>query len=122
MPLLRPTLLTLDSKFPSFQDYVKAEAHSIIFNLYSALDAVSNKINLAYDFQLKSNDIGIKNKSLKYMINYENDGLTSYLKESLYKQDWFSYFNKLRNQMAHRNLTIFQIISGGQYSKNKDSR
>jgi hypothetical protein len=71
-------------RFPNFQDYVKAEAHSIIFNLYSALDAVSNKINLAYDFQLKSNDIGIKNKSLKYMINYENDGLTSYLKESLY--------------------------------------
>lgn len=52
-------------RFPAFQDYVKAEAHSIIFNLSSGLDAASNEINLAYNFQLKRNDIGINNKTLR---------------------------------------------------------
>jgi hypothetical protein len=64
-------------RFPAFQDYVKAEAHSIIFNLFSALDSVSNEINLVYGFQLKSNDIRINNPSLKYMLKYVNDALTS---------------------------------------------
>lgn len=100
-------------RFPAFQDYVKAEAHSIIFNLFSALDSVSNEINLAYDFQLKRNDISINNKSLKYMLKYENDSLNTYLNDSLYRQEWFSYFNKLRNQMTHRDLFIAKNIIGG---------
>jgi hypothetical protein len=96
-------------RFPNFQDYVKAEAHSIIFNLFSALDSMSNEINLVYGFQLKHNDIRINKPALKYMLNYENDALTSYLNNSLYRQEWFSYFNKLRNQLTHRDLFISNI-------------
>jgi hypothetical protein len=53
------------------------------------------------------------------MIDNENDALTSYLRDSLDQQSWFNHFSKLRNQMAHRNLTIFQIISGGNTVKIK---
>jgi hypothetical protein len=99
------------------QYWAIAEAHSIIFNLYSALDAVGHEINLAYNFRLNPNDIRLKNRCLRYMIDNENDALTPYLRDSLDQQSWFKHFSKLRNQMAHRNLTIFQIISGGNTVK-----
>ena len=96
-------------------DWALAEAHSIIFNLYSALDAVSNEINLAYNFQLKPNEVGIQKPCLQHLIGNQNDALSSYLETSLFKQDWFRYFINLRNQMTHRNLTIFkQVIVVGR--------
>jgi hypothetical protein len=101
------------------QQWALAEAHSIVFNLSSTLDAVSYEINLAYNFPLKSNEVGFKNTCLEYMIRYQNDALTSYLDTSLYKQDWFNYFIKLRNRMVHRDFTIFQFLIGGNALKIK---
>jgi hypothetical protein len=97
-------------RFSAFQDYVKAESHSVIFNLSSALDSLSNEINLVYDFQLKRGDIGINNKSLKDKLKNENDAFTSHLNNSLYRQEWFSYFNKSRNQMTHTDLFVTKIV------------
>jgi hypothetical protein len=104
-----------DPQITAPYDWALAEAHSIIFNLFSTLDAISYEINLACNFQLKASEAGIQSKCIEHMIHYQNDALTSYLETSLYNQDWFKYFIQLRNRMAHRNLTIFQqpMVVGG---------
>jgi hypothetical protein len=41
------------------QNWARAEMHSILFNLYSALDSLGYEINLAYQFGMDSGDIHI---------------------------------------------------------------
>jgi hypothetical protein len=52
----------------SQQHWAIAEAHSIVFNLYSALDSVSDEINRAYEFKLNPNEVGVQSIRLQYMI------------------------------------------------------
>jgi hypothetical protein len=44
------------------KNWARAEMHSIIFNLYSALDSLGYEINLAYKFGLAAKDITIQHK------------------------------------------------------------
>ncbi|MBM3910537.1 MAG: hypothetical protein FJ356_02685 [Thaumarchaeota archaeon] len=96
--------------------WVRAEFHSIVMNLYSALDSLAYEINLAYNFGLRINQIYIHHNHSTFVsdcfrcnLNNENDSLTSLLNNELNKS-WFQTFNKLRNQIIHKNLPVIQII------------
>jgi hypothetical protein len=110
---------------PDTQHWARAEMHSIVSNLYSALDSLGYEINLAYRFGLGAGEIHIHHnhkkfepKCLRCRINKENDNVTSYLNTSLC-QHWFTTFNHLRNQITHRNIPVLQIVISGGIFKMK---
>jgi hypothetical protein len=95
----------------------RAEMNSIVYSLYSALDSLANEINLAYNFGIGENKIQIthnhpkskypKSKSdcVRCSLDNKNDKLKSTLNQEL-SQNWFVLFNKLRNQITHKNLPV----------------
>lgn len=110
------------------QMWARAEMNSIVYNLYSALDSLASEINLAYNFGLKQNKIHIfhnhqefESNCLRCSLDKQSDKLTSYLNQEL-GQPWFIMFNKLRNQITHKNLPVFgQAISTGDPEVPDDS-
>lgn len=95
------------------KNWARVEMHSIILNLYSALDSLGYEINLAYQFGIDSGKIHIqhtrdKKTCLRCRIDNQNDSLTTYLNNTL-GQQWFLRFNKLRNQIAHKHLPVMDI-------------
>jgi hypothetical protein len=100
--------------------WARAEMNSIVYNLYSALDSLANEINLAYNFGISENKIHIFHNHQKFEsdcvrcnLDKQNDKLTSTLNQEL-SQNWFLLFNKLRNQITHKNLPVIgQSISIG---------
>jgi hypothetical protein len=112
------------NKTPALGDtlmWARAEMNSIVYSLYSALDSLANEINLAYNFGISENRIHISHNHKKKFesdcvrcnLDEQNDRLTSFLNQEL-SQKWFSIFNKLRNQITHKNLPKFgQTISSG---------
>jgi hypothetical protein len=97
-------------------NWVRAEMHSIIYNLYSALDSLGYEINLAYGFNIERKKINIyhhKNHNdekncLRCKIKDFNDDLTSYIETSLKEDTWFNYFHRLRIQITHRSFPVKQ--------------
>jgi hypothetical protein len=66
------------------QNWPRAETHSIIFNLYSALDSLGYEINLAYKFRIKPSNIHIYHQHnswtkdcLRCEFHKQNDNVTS---------------------------------------------
>jgi meiotically up-regulated gene 157 (Mug157) protein len=53
----------------SAQHWAKTEMHSIVFNLYSALDSLGYEINLAYGFRIDSGNILIHHRDKKKLNN-----------------------------------------------------
>jgi hypothetical protein len=100
--------------------WARAEMNSIVYSLYSALDSLANEINLAYGFGIGENKIHIFHSHLKFdsdclrcNLDKQNDKLTSALNHEL-GQSWFLTFNKLRNQITHKNLPLIGMaISTG---------
>ena len=96
------------------KNWARAEMHSIVFNLYSALDSLGYEINLAYQFGIDPSKIHIqhtrdKKTCLRCRIDNQNDSLTTYLNNGL-GQQWFQRLNKLRNQIAHKHLPVIDIV------------
>lgn len=99
--------------------WVRAEFHSIVMSLYSSLDSLAYEVNLAYNFGLKPyqihiyhNHTSIVSDCFRCNMNIQNDNLTSFFNSELGK-DWFQIFNRLRNQIVHKNLPVIQIVIGG---------
>jgi hypothetical protein len=115
-PNRKNNLVSRDITAP--QHWAIAEAHSIIFNLYSTLDGVFNEIKIVYNFQLEPKDVTVQSHKLRGLIQSRNATLYSNLEATLYKnnqnQKWFEYFIKLRNRMMHRSFTIFQLVPGNE--------
>lgn len=107
-------------------NWVRAELHSIIYNLYSALDSLGYEINLAYGFNIERGKIHIHHSKkhdakkerccLRCEIKKRNDDLSHYIETSLNEDTWFDYFHRLRNQITHRNLLAKQrtMVIGGE--------
>jgi hypothetical protein len=96
-------------------DSVLAEFHSIVIDLYSALDSLSYEINLAYNFGLRSNQIHVyhnhnppKPDCFRCNLDKQSDALTSFINTKLNNQ-WFQTFNKLRNQITHKSLPVIHV-------------
>lgn len=103
--------------------WVRAEFHSLVINLYSALDSLAYEINLAYNFGLKPNQINIyhthtsfQQNCIRCNIDNQNDALTALINIEFAKT-WFQIFNKLRNQIVHKNLPVITIGLGGLATK-----
>jgi hypothetical protein len=97
------------------KNWARAEMHSIVFNLYSALDSLGYEINLAYQFGIDPSKIHIYHNPkkpvkncLRCKIDKQKDSVTSSLNNSL-NQHWFEIFHKLRNQITHKDLPVLQI-------------
>lgn len=106
-------------------DWVRAEFHSVIMNLYSALDSLAYEINLAYGFGLKVNQIHIHHSHTQHNsdcfrcnLDKQSDTLTLLINTELNNQ-WFHTFNKLRNQIIHKNLPVIQTIMATESSTTK---
>jgi hypothetical protein len=108
------------------KNWARAEMHSIILNLYSALDSLGYEINLAYKFGIDPGKIHIHHihktrmkSCLRCEVNNQNDNVTCYLNNFL-GLPWFERFNKLRNQITHKHLPIIDIIisvgNGGTFT------
>jgi hypothetical protein len=106
------------------QHWVRAELHSIVYNLYSALDSLGYEINLAYGFGLPAHRIHFdhdhnpnqtRNNCLKCELRKIDDELHSYLDNSS-REAWFDYFRRLRNQVTHRHFPVWNlgITVGGE--------
>ena len=98
------------------KNWARAEMHSIIFDLYSALDSLGYEINLAYQFGIDPTKIHTHHRHnkpekncLRCEVNNRNDNVTYYLNNFL-DLPWFERFNKLRNQITHKHLPVFDII------------
>lgn len=94
------------------RNWARAEMHSIVFNLYSALDSLGYEINLAYKFRIKPSKIHIHHEHKTWMENClrckldkQNDNLTSSIRCWL-GLGWFKRFHKLRNQITHKHLPV----------------
>jgi hypothetical protein len=94
------------------KNWARAEMHSIVFNLYSALDSLGYEINLAYQFRIKPSDIHIhhehntwKKNCLRCEMDKQNDNVTSSIHCRL-GLGWFKRFHKLRNQITHKHLPV----------------
>lgn len=103
--------------------WVRAEFHSLVINLYSSLDSLAYEINLAYNFGLKPYQINIyhthtsfQQNCIRCNIDEQNDGLTALINIELAKS-WFQIFNKLRNQIVHKNIPLITIKIGGSTTK-----
>lgn len=97
------------------KEWARAEMHSIIFNLYSALDSLANEINLVYKFGIKENNINIHHSHRNFTahcfrcaLNKVNDSLTVLFNQEL-SHSWFETFRKLRHQITHKNVPIINI-------------
>ena len=98
--------------------WARAEFHSIVSNLYSALESLVYEINLAYNFGLRANQIYLNHNHKQFnsdcvrcQITAQKDNVTSQLDGNL-NTAWFQIFNKLRNQIIHKNLPVIQVIVG----------
>ena len=114
--LYKPTMTFRQTDTDS---WARCEMHSIVFNLYSALDSLGYEINLAYQFNLKPHEIHIyhnhtvfERNCLRCNLNVKNDSLCTLLNAELSKL-WFETFHKLRNQIVHKNLPVIQVFVGG---------
>jgi hypothetical protein len=115
--LYRPNTTPRETDTPM---WARAEMNSIVYNLYSALDSLANEINLAYNFGIGENKIHIfhnhqktESNCVRCSLDKQNDTLSSTVNYEL-GQNWFLLFNKLRNQITHKNLPVFgQGISTG---------
>jgi hypothetical protein len=99
------------------QHWVRAEMHSIVYNLYSALDSLGYEINLAYGFTIPPYRIHFdhdhdptqtRNNCLRCELRKINDDLHCYLDRTL-SQPWFDYFRRLRNQVTHRHFPPWNL-------------
>jgi len=100
------------------QNWVRAELHSIVMSLYSALDSLFFEINLAYQFGLQSWEIHVHHNHQNFIsscirccLNSKNDNLTSLINTEL-SQPWFEIFRQLRHQIIHKNLPVLQFRIG----------
>jgi hypothetical protein len=98
------------------QQWVRAEMHSTVYNLYSALDSLGYEINLAYGFGINPGGVTIHhnhpkivNGCLRCELTKINDDLYRYLETSLNDVSWFNYFRRLRNQVTHRHFPVWNI-------------
>jgi hypothetical protein len=100
--------------------WAMAEMHGIISNLYSALDSLSNEINIAYKFNIPTRNCELyhnvqdhkRGKPNKNCIRCNVDQADSMLSKHLNNelgQDWFEHFRSLRHQMTHRMLPVYEI-------------
>lgn len=97
-----------------------AEMHSIIMNLYSALDSLANEINLVHNFGIKEYNTHISHDVQKHLIkpndqclrcklnNQPDYELTKFLNNEL-SQAWFETFRELRNRIVHKILPIINV-------------
>lgn len=95
--------------------WARAEMHSIVFNLYSALESLAYEINLAYNLGIKQRDLALYHNHVKFTPGCFRcellaiDPLVSRHVEGALMQSWFENFNHLRNQIAHKNLPIIHV-------------
>jgi hypothetical protein len=106
------------------EQWAKLQMHSIVFNIYSALDSLASEINLAYGFKLKPHNIqfdhnhnpkqGQKRSCVpcRMKIGKNSQELASYIDKTL-RRSWFIRFKKLRHQITHRHLPYTMIGIGG---------
>jgi hypothetical protein len=87
------------------QHWVRAEMHSIIINLYSALDSLAQQINCIYHMGFSPSEINFNH--FRYQI--PQGPIKSHLDKEL-KPDWFDTFNKFRNLMVHKNLPVLLLV------------
>jgi hypothetical protein len=103
------------------QHWVRAELHSIVYNLYSALDSLGYEINLAYGFGIPAHRIHFdhghdtkqtRNNCLRCELRKNviiiGDQLHRYLERSL-SDPWFDYFRRLRNQITHKHFPVWNL-------------
>jgi len=112
-------------RYPETPTWAMAEMHGIMSNLYSALDSLSNEINIAYKLGIPTRNCEIyhnvqdhkKGKPNKNCIRCNIDQVDSRLSNHLNNglgQDWFEHFRNLRHQMTHRTLPVYEIgVSSG---------
>ena len=103
---------------------------NILFNLTSALEALSHEINQVYRFYVDFQKVQIDHRSkksnekncLRCLLESEtNDYLTSYLncelprRESMPKEHWYNTFVEYRNQVMHRILYLIMLQPGRDF-------
>lgn len=95
--------------------WARAEMHSIVNSLYSALDSLAQEINLAYQFGINASNIHIyhehqhfENRCVRCRLDQVNDSLGTFLNQSLNVR-WFDIFRRLYNQIKHKHLPIINV-------------
>jgi hypothetical protein len=81
--------------------------HSIIINLYSALDSLAQQINCIYHMGFSPSEINFKH----FRCQIPRGPIRNHLDNEL-QADWFDTFNMLRNLMVHKNLPVLLLVPG----------
>jgi hypothetical protein len=98
--------------------WVRAEMHSIITNLYSALDSLAQQINCIYSMGFSPSEVKVYHPNSHSSPSCfrcqipTTASISAYLDNELDENNWFGMFNRLRNLMVHKNLPVLQLILG----------
>ena len=99
--------------------FSQVETESFIFTIYSALDSLTQEVNLAYGFGIDESKVYVFHKHtspetncVRCMLTAQSDSLSNYFDSAL-NSSWFDFLRRLRNRLTHRRLLSTNTNIGG---------